>query len=362
MKILYILIILLLFPVQVWAGEAIVNSEVEVDVTGKDAADARAQAMDKGAADALTDLLNKLAQAGQAQDIMATMDSRKIGKMVKGTEVLDEKISGNRYHAQLMISFDGDELSNLIAKAGEQGIDDRGGNVNSFLIIPAYQEGNQPQILLWEESNPWRMVWKNVGLENTLGDVIVPYGDAKDNTAIDANSIATATYASLVPLTIRYGVTDIVIVQAKFVQQPDLMLSVVKRRISRGHNEVNLLSYRADPQETRDLLLARAARDIISGLQHKKSEELSTTQSVRGGERNKMMMLASISSLSSWTELRKKLTSLPMVDRIELLAISAKQVDIILHYRGSPESLSRAIITNNIRLIKNKDYWVVSRD
>lgn len=360
MKILYFLIIFLLFPLPALAGEAIINSEIEVDVTGKDAVDARTQAMEKGTIDALTDLLNKLAPPGRAQDIVAGLDSRKIAKMVKGTEVLDEKISGNRYHAQLLVSFDGDELSSLIEKANKQTVDDRGSNVNSFLIIPVYQEG--AQITMWDKASPWQMVWKNVGLENTSGDVIVPYGDPKDNNTINADNLTTATYSSLAPLTIRYGVTDIVIVQAKLTQQPDLMLTVVKRRISRNHNEINTLTYRADPQETRDLLLTRAARDIVTGLQHKKSEELSTTQTVRGGDRNKVMMLASISTMPSWTQLRSKISGLPMVDRIELLAISAKQVDMVVHYRGSPESFARAILAINLRLIQNKDYWVVSRD
>lgn len=343
-----------------WARETIINSQVEVDVTGKDAVDARAQAMAKGSVDGLTSLLNSLAQSGQAQNIVATLDTRKIDKMVKAIEVLDEKISGNRYYAQLIISFDGDELSELITKASEQADNDTGNNVSSFLIIPSYQEDRN--VILWEGDNPWRAIWKNVGLESTSGDIIVPYGDFKDNNVIDLESLSTATYASLIPMTIRYGVTDIVIVGAKLTQNPDLVLSVIKRRISRRNNEINVLNYRADPQETRDLLLARAARDIISELQHKKSEELSTTKAVRGGEHNKVMMLASISTLDSWTQLRAKLSALPMVDRIELLAISAKQVDMIVHYRGNTDSLTRAITTSNIRLIKNKDYWVVSRD
>ena len=86
------------------------------------------------------------------------------------------------------------------------------------------------------------------------------------------------------------------------------------------------------------------------------------TQAVRGGEKNKMMMLASISTLSSWTELRTKLTAMPMIDRIELLAMGPKQVDMILHYRGTPDSLARAIEGEKIRLVQNKDYWVISRD
>lgn len=350
----------MLLPLQAQAGEAIVNSQIEVDVTGKDAADARSQAMGKGATNALIDLLSKLAPPGQAQDILNSLDSRKITRMVKGTEVLDEKITGNRYHAQLMISFDGDELSSLIAKAAEMPNNERDNAINSFLIIPAYQEGGK--MILWEDANPWRSIWKIVALENASGDIIVPYGDVKDNNAIDVTEISTSTYASLIPLTIRYGITDIVIVQAKLVEKPDLVLSIIKRRISRNRNEINTLNYRADPQETRDLLLARAARDIIAGLQHKKTEELSTTQVIRGGEHNKMMMLANISTLDSWTQLRSKLSALQMVDRIELLAISAKQVDIILHYRGSSDSLARAIVSNNIRLVQNKDYWVVSRD
>lgn len=360
MKILYLFIIFVLFAPVSWAGEAIINSQIEVDVTGKDAVDAKSQAMDKGAVDALTDLLNKLASPGQAQDIIATLDTRKLNKMVKGTEVLDEKISGNRYHAQLMFSFDGDELADLISKAAELPANEKDNTINSFLIIPAYQEGSQ--MILWDDANPWRSIWKNVALENSSGDIIVPFGDAKDSGAIDVEGLNAATYASLIPMAIRYGITDIVIVQAKLVQKPDLMLSVIKHRISRNQNEINALSYRADPQETRDLLLARAARDIISGLEHKKNEEVSTTQVIRGGEHNKIMVLASISTLRTWTNLRSKLSSLPMVDRLELLAVSPKQVDMVLHYRGAPDSLARAINANKIRLIQGKDYWTVSLD
>ncbi len=350
----------MLFIPVAWAGESIINSEIEVDVTGKDAVDARTQAMDKGAMNALTDLLNKLTSPGQSQDIISSLDTRKVSKMVKGTEVLDEKISGNRYHAQLMFSFDGDELADLISKAAEMPVNERDNAANSFLIVPAYQEG--PQMILWDDGNPWRTVWKNVALENPAGDIIVPFGDAKDSGAIDVDGLNNATYASLIPMTIRYGITDIVIVQAKLVLKPDLMLSVIKHRISRNRSEINALSYRADPQETRDLLLARAARDIISGLQHKKIEETSTVQTVRGGEHNKIMMLASISTLATWTNLRSKLSSLPMVDRLELLAVSPKQVDMVLHYRGAADSLARAINASHIRLLQNKDYWTVSLD
>ncbi len=150
-----------------WAGEALVNSDVEVDVTGKDAADARAQAMAKAQVDALTALLNKLTTPEHTASLIDNLDGHKISGMVRGTEVLDEKMSANRYHAHLMVTFDGDQVSQLIgnqnAAAGEQVA------VGSFLILPAYEEAGVS--MLWEEVNPWRAAWKSVGLEITSGDI-----------------------------------------------------------------------------------------------------------------------------------------------------------------------------------------------
>jgi hypothetical protein len=66
--------------------------------------------------------------------------------------------------------------------------------------------------------------------------------------------------------------------------------------------------------------------------------------------------------MASWTELRTRLASLPMIDRLELLAMSPQQVDMIVHYRGSPESLANGIIAQGLRLAQNDQYWVISRD
>ena len=141
-----------------------------------------------------------------------------------------------------------------------------------------------------------------------------------------------------------------------------MVLNVVIRRVGRQDSSVNVQTYRADPQESRELLFARAARDIIVQLHEKIVDEAASKSAIRGGDRKKVMMLASISTMSSWTELRKKLSSLPMVDKVETLAISARQVDIMVSYRGSEESFTNAIASKSIRLKKNPDYWVISND
>ena len=343
------------------ASDTLVNSEVSVDVTGKDASDARTQAMSKAEVDALLDLLGKFTLPGQAQEIVSAMDARKISAMVRGTEVLEEKISENRYRARLLVSFNGDDISALVGQASaDKTRTDVAPPLGAFLIIPAYEEAGQS--LLWEDNNPWRAKWRNVGVEITSGDVVVPYGDAKDAAVLDYKGVTSANYATLIPLISRYGVSDVVIVQAKLTQNPDLVLEIVKRRFNRTQNEVNLLTYRADPQETKDTLLARAARDIAERIQFKKTEELSDTKNALGGERHEIMMLANISTISSWTELRQKLSKLPMVDKLDILAMSPQQVDLMVHYRGTPESLVIGIQAQKLRLVQNDNYWVISRD
>ncbi|MDE3016228.1 MAG: DUF2066 domain-containing protein [Pseudomonadota bacterium] len=342
------------------ASEALVNSDVDVDVVGKDAADARAQAMIKGESDALASLLDKLATPEQAQGIMSALNADKISGMVRGTEVLDEKISSNRYRAHLVVTFDGGDISGLISKMGAAGSAPSPQAVGAFLIIPVYEEDNAD--VLWEDGNPWRTVWKATALEVASGDIVVPFGDAQDQAVVNAQTIASANYATLAPLMIRYGVSDIVIAQAKFTRLPDMTLTVIRRHISRTENEVNMLTYRADPQETKNTLLARAARDIADGIKHIKIEETQSVMAVHGGDRSTVMVLASISTLASWTDIRARLSALPMVDQLELLAMSPQQVDMIIHYRGTAESLANAITSKNIRLVKNSKYWVVSRD
>lgn len=343
------------------AGEALVNSEAEVDVTGKDAADAREQAMTKAEIDALTSLLSKLAPPGQTQQIIDKIDPRKMAALVRGTEVLEERISDNRYRAKVIVSFDAEAVSDIITKISSTEDEDYvQPTTNAFLIIPSYEE-QKKEAVLWDDDNLWWQVWKALAVETLSGDVIVPVGDTSDRIVVDVATLPTANYSTLSPFAIRYGVSDIVILNASFSRKPDMVLNVVKRRMNRARNEVNMLTYRADPQETQETLLQRAARDIASSLSTKK-EEGDVVKGTYGGERNKIMILAAISTMRSWVKLREKLTSLPMIDRVEMLAMSPKQVDMTVYYRGTPESLASAIDSLGLKLGRSKDYWVITGD
>ncbi len=351
-------ILVICAPLTASASEAEIKGDIEVDVSGKDAVDARAKAMEKAENDALNNLLQRFTSPQQAQSIVESLPPARIASMVRGIEVLSERISDRRYRAHLLVTFDGQEISKLVSTANPDGGSSLETATTAFVVIPVYEEGMKT--VLWEEPNPWRAIWKSVGLENNASGVVVPYGDPTDASSINAGNASSATFSSLSNLTNRYGANEIVLLQAKFEATPTMVLTVIKRRLNRTRNEINLLTYRSDPQETKEMLLTRAAMDIVEKLQDIKSHQVKSN--FVGGEHNRIMLLASISTMASWTELRGKLTKLPMVDKVDVIAISPQQVDISLGYRGTQESLEAGILSLNLRLSKTPNYWVVSRD
>jgi hypothetical protein len=346
-------------PYTAHASDAVIKGEVEVDVIGKDAVDARSRAMSEAEGAALKQLLERFTSPQQAQAVIASLPASRISAMVQGVEVLNERISDRRYRAHMLVSFDGEEINKLINTASTDGstvID--APPSTAFGIIPIYEEG--PRMQLWETDNPWLATWKTIGLEANSEGIVVPYGDNTDQLAITARNAGAATFSSLTSLTNRYGISQVIIVQAKFEANPQMKVNVVKRRISRTQNEINMISYVADPDETKEMLLTRAAQDIVFQLQ--KMKERMPQGSFVGGERHNIMMLASISTMASWTDLKAKLTSLPLVEKVNVLAISPQQVDMDVHYRGTEESLETAIAAQHLRLVKHTNYWVISRD
>lgn len=354
------LTIAIMAPLPLRAEGSYINSEVDVDVTSTDTATARDEAMTKGRAEALEELLGRFTTGGQAQEILFNLDPKQVGALVRGVEVSDEKMSTNRYRAHLKVSFDAHEVSKLIGNNGKGEDAIKPTLIGAFLVIPSFEEDGT--VLLWDDGNPWRNAWKATGIESSLGDIVVPYGDKADAAVVDTKTLASANFSALLPMIIRYGTTDVILVHAKFLQSTDTVLEVVKRRINRTQNEVNVLTYRADPQENRDALMARASRDIVESLEHKKNEETETIKAVTEGDHHEIMMLANISTLSSWTQLRAKLQKLPMIDKLEPVAIAPEQIDLVVHYRGPADSLANAITAQNIRLVKNPHYWIISRD
>lgn len=344
---------LCLSAVAVAQGGAQIASEVEVDATGKDAAEAKTKAHAQAEQQAFKALMEKLSVSTEG------MDARRIASLVRGVEVLEEKIAGDRYRAKLRVNFDADGINKLVGRVAAGAPDGTPAVPSSaaVVILPAYEEVGQ--VHLWED-NLWLAAWRNLGIRVGAGDLVVPYGDAKDQEAVTSQSVSTAGYPALAPLVQRYGAGEVAVLLARFSATPEKTLQVGLRRLGPSRNEVTILHYSADADEGKEQMIERAALDVAEQLRLKKLEEMKNAS--QRGSTGAVMVVASIGTLSGWSQMRAKLLGLPMVQRIEMLAISAQQADFVLHYRGTADGLADAVTSLGLRFQPAQGYWLLAQE
>lgn len=351
---------LALLPAPAPGQDAILTSEVTVDVSAEDAATAKARAIAEGETEGLKLLLEKLSP-DEKEAIFASLDEKTIHEMVKDMETLEEKATGSHYHAILRISYDALAVSALTEKhVSAEGIPTHLDRSTAVLVVPLYDEGSDT--LLWEPNNPWRNVWADVALEKSGGNLIVPYGDSVDGRTLASADAAASTFQQVAPLIARYGVSEVVVVRASYKSEPEVGVDIVRHHVNRERVENFTMEYKADLQENKEAFLTRVARDIAEQIDRQRQERLA--RKALGGQNveAEVMIVAPLSTMDAWLRVRTDITTLPGVDKVELVALSPRQVDALVHFRGPKESLARALRGKGMRVDDSKNYWVVSRD
>lgn len=340
------------------AEDTILPGTVIVDATGSDAVDAKNQAMAKAEKEAFEQILRKF-NPDVAPDIIARTPPDKLSTYVRGIEVLDEKISGNRYRATLKVNFSGDGIERLLDDASKPPPPAAAGGNGGVLVLPVFRGGDTP--LLWENKNSWRAIFSRAAVELGKGMVVVPFGDNDDGTVVTSANIAGAGYDALVPLLQRYGTGDAVVMTASFSGDAAPLLTVHQRSIGKTLSEVSTFTYHADDGESRDDMLKRAARELAGQLAARRAADRDMA-AMRNAPGTPQMIIASISTLAAWNKLREAIASLPMVRRTDVLAMAPRQVDMMVYYTGDAQTLADAMQVKGLRLVKQETYWVVARD
>lgn len=356
----------LLFALPALAQEALLSSDVTMDVTGADANEARTKAMHQAERDGLDQLLSKLAPE-QKDALMSKLSDDIISAMVKSVEVEDEKIAGNRYRASLRVSYNALAVNTLLDK--KVGAEAAPVKVPSaVLVIPLYVDG--AKTMLWEPNNAWREAWRRAILETSGGNVLVPYGDSTDTAALSTDAVMSANYGTLATFFSRYGVGAVIIVKATFHKSTGAKdqlatMDVIRRDIGQQTNDSYVLDYRADQDEDKAALLLRVARDLIEQVNRQREEILTReamTGTSTGADTGRIMVLIPTTTLDSWTKVRAQLTKLQTVTKLDVLAVSPQQVDTMLQFKGPKASLASDIAALGLRVQQFDNYWVVSRE
>lgn len=334
------------------------TATVTVDATSDDVAKARDIARLDGARRALATVVQNLA-GGADKTKPLKLGDNDLTDMVASFEVANEKMSAVRYTADYTYHFKPADVAKAMQTAGitinNAGVSAASGG-KAIVVLPVYQDGTSA--LLWDDPNLWRDAWAQRAPSPNGVPLLVPLGDVSDLAAIDADKARMGDATALAAIAKKEGVTDVLVLVAvkRVGDKPGVDVTV--RRYHQGQFvDVHFDSIGANPNEADADLFKRAAdmiaTDIDSGWKTAKAD--------LSGPPASLTVVASISGLDDWIQLRDMLAAAPAVRKIEVKTLSRQEATIDIQYVGTPDQLKANLAAMKLDLEGGDPTWRLAR-
>lgn len=329
--------------------------EVIADVTGANPVESQKMAIDYAKKRAFFLLLSKH-NPEKAESIARSLNDVQIDQHIRGYQLVQDKVEGNRYIAQYQVSVSDDLVERLLVSENTTPGHEA---ANPILVIPVLNANSE--MLLWQDDNVWRSIWNGMALERGENLLIMPYGDPTDRAAINSATALSSRYEDLAALASRYGAREIVVALAEVNQDSSPPgVRVTLRRLSAELDKRKVTFYESpSAQDTPESALPSAARAV--------ADELKDIARYYEGEEERRVANASTQKvqaqfrrLSDWVAMKSKLSQLPQVVRLDVDAIDIQTADATLYFNGSPDTMRQIMEANGLAVNPTGDSWSLS--
>lgn len=350
-----------------FAEDSYTVEKITVDADGKDTSEARTKALAQGEIDAFRQLMTRLSPDKGAEIATKTTPSA-VSAMVRGFEVVEERMTTEHYHAVLTYHFSPQLIQPLLPQSAAAATPAASATPaatagpavtrKAVLVLPVYNE-TRSVTKLWQDDNKWRNTWYEAALESGGGLVVVPLGDINDRVDVDDTNAAEATSQSLSRLYDRYGVGEIYVVTAFYNLRadPKPALEVAVKRISPTVMENSRLNYIIRTTETLDTLMTRASNDIAANIYKQQTIDKTKIEFQRLKE---ISARVNVSSIDDWVLLRKHLLTHGNIVSIRLTSITNSQTFMVISYKGTPDMLGKTLVASGLRVMIDGDSLVLA--
>ncbi len=354
--------LLLLLPLQLKAkASPPVDETIPIDITVQSSRDtiaqAKKQSMQDGEKQALYQAMNTLAP-GKARSLYKSLRGKDITRFVRSYTVTREVVRSGYYEADVTFRFDKSMLHRLTGTK-DKDTPQEGAAGDALLIVPPYDTGGD--MLLFDRANLWRAILNNVALEIGQGALVMPFGDPRDEAALTDESIIAPDVQEMARLASRYGTRNVVIAYARsrmFENKP--IVEVILRKPGGKKEDERVLQYKARSEdETLDLMLARAARDVSLRLR----DDIEHYTLFGDNEQNRikgLVLRLEYQHGREWRNMRRMLDTMPGLVKLSVGAISTDYAQVTLMYRGTPELIKKALLAQGFTVNTEHDYWLLS--
>ena len=343
---LFSIILILLFCDQASAQriEIFTIKKLSVDITSTSSMDARDKALKEGQLQAFSKLMKRLVLS-EDLDYLPNMPVVETNEFLSDIAVNNERNSPIRYIANLTFRFKPKKVrqflkANKIRFAETQS--------KPVLLLTVFEMAAAKS--LWDEPNAWRKAFKSINLTDGLIPLILPKGDLKDVRIIGAEQAVEGDIQQIREIANRYKVETVIIAFAKLITtqngQTKLVFDVTSYSSDERDSSIVGSFFLNDAKPSEKSLLP-VAQQILKLIEDKwKNNNL-----IQFERESVLSLILPLDSLRDWVNKRKKLLSVAIIERIELILISRNQAVTNIFYLGSQEQLELALAQQDMKIV-----------
>ncbi len=328
-------------------------TDVAVDETAESASDARDIALAHGQRRAVQRVFRRLIVRAD-QRLLPQPTDQDIATLVQNIELSDEKTSFTRYLATMTVAFKPDLVRNYLRAAGLQFSETIS---RPRLVLPVFEAAGA--INLWDPPNAWREAWEARRISpDAVVPLVLPEGDLQDIGTIGPIQALAAEVRPLRSMAARYRVRDVLVAHATQVQ--DLaanrpLVHVSLRHIGPSSGAVTIETFTGESRDQVGALLAEAVQRTVERLE----DDWKRDNYLRFDEPVRLSASFTLSTLSDWLEMRRRLAGAAVIRRVEIASITQSDAQVVIHYLGGPQQLGLALAQRDIDLVEEDGFWML---
>ena len=336
-------------------------ANIYVDVTDKTASSARKKALAIGERKAFDMLLKRLTLRIDYHRL-PDLDAEKISTFIQDFGVTEEKNSEIRYLANLTYRFKPNVIRDLLRDSEVQFAETIS---KPILVLPVYQLAGAAY--LWDNPNPWRDSWlskfgilksKKKGQMVGLVPMLFGNGDLNDIATISAELAVKGDIKSLAAIARKYDVakTLVAIAILKITARGTPVIEIqISRYDENSGKRLFTMQTKAREKEDVNALLKRATMEVINRV-----EELWKVDNLLKFEKVGVIAVTlPIDDLIEWVEAKRRLMKIAVIENIELVIFSRKEVRFNVHFIGDAEQLQLALAQLDMDLNEKESGWIL---
>lgn len=332
-------------PGPITVKDLFVAAAVPVDITAANVTEARERGLTQGRVNGFRKVVERIVAREDVARV-PQLNATQIIDMVRDFSIANERSSAVRYLADLTVRFDGAAVRRVLRNANIPFTETIS---KPLVVVPLMREGAGGRWVLWEQSNVWRDAWIKVPQDLGLVPLIVPSGDS----ALTAEQAAGKDLAALNGLAARYGAGGTVLAMAT-ASGDTVQMSLVELRNDLPSEDL-ALSMSAEAGQLREDFLVVAARAAGTAIQ----DNWKRRNRVAFGGTTQITALVPVKDIKEWLTVKNRLDDVPLIDRLELQAMTRDRAQVTLYYAGAQRQLELAMSQHDLSLAQQNGVWII---